>query len=49
MKEIEAVRFNHLKLSSRIDGHKDYFRDHINENNVHSGDFIMSETGGHSP
>lgn len=34
MKDIEALRFNHLKLSARRDGHKDYFsKDHRNENN----------------
>ena len=45
MKEIEAVRFNHLKLSSRREGHREYMtRD--NRTNIRSGDFVISETGG---
>ena len=42
MKELESVRYNHLKLSSRRDGHKEFFnRETIRTNNIKSGDFIM--------
>lgn len=42
MKELESVRYNHLKLTSRRDGHKEFLnRETIRTNNIKSGDFVM--------
>ena len=43
MKDIEAVRYNHLKLSSRREGHRDYLSKDNRTNNMHD-DFIVSES-----
>jgi hypothetical protein len=47
MKDIEAVRFNHLKLSSRREGHRDYLSKDNRTNNMHDESFIVGE--GQSP
>ena len=44
MKDIEAVRYNHLKLSSRREGHRDYKSKDNRTNYMHDESFIVGES-----